>query len=66
MSSHRRRTILVELGQIRLPSDIGGIFTVRLDNSKEKREDLIRRLRISGCSIHLEGVEWEKAGNFTI
>jgi len=66
MSSHRRRTILIELGKIHIPSDILGIFTVRLDDSKEKREDLIRRLIMSECSVNLDGVEWETAGDFSI
>ena len=65
MSSHRRRTILIEIGRINIPSDLFGIFTVRLDNTLDKREDLVRRLRMSGCSVRLEE-GWKQAGDFTL
>jgi len=64
MFGHRRRTILVELGDMHLLSDIEGIHTVRLNNSEERRRGLGMRLRLAGCSVNLTGNEWLRAGDF--
>jgi CheY-like chemotaxis protein len=45
------RTILVELGAVRVPSDLEARATVRLDDSDEKREELIERLENAGCAV---------------
>jgi len=51
MASHTGRTILVTLGKVRPFTDISGIHIVRLDNSVEKREELIERLRLCKCKF---------------
>ncbi|MCJ7430128.1 nucleotide-binding protein [Candidatus Bathyarchaeota archaeon] len=60
----RKRTILVELGQLRQLTDLGGLFMVRLDNSIEKRQDLIARLKNCGCTVNDTGDGWRRAGDF--
>jgi predicted nucleotide-binding protein len=60
----RPRTILVEMGQLRQLSDCSGLFMVRLDNSIEKRQDLITRLKNCGCDADDSGNEWRTAGDF--
>lgn len=62
---HPDKTILVELGSLRPFSDIGGRFTVRLDNSPERRNDLANRLRDAGCDVTTAGSDWLTAGDFT-
>jgi predicted nucleotide-binding protein len=60
----RKRTILVELGQLRQLTDWGGLLMVRLNNSIEKRQDLITRLKNCGCIVNDLGDRWHQAGDF--
>jgi predicted nucleotide-binding protein len=59
----RNRTILVELGQLRQLSDLGGRHILKLNNSRAKRNDLLNRLRVAGCQINATG-NWQNAGDF--
>jgi hypothetical protein len=59
------RTILVELGAVRSPSDLQARATVRLDDSSEKREELIERLENADCAVrHKRGQPALTAGAF--
>ena len=60
----RTRTVLVELGTLRPFSDVWGRYSIRLDNTSAKRNELAQRLRSIGCDVHLEGSDWLFAGNF--
>ena len=60
------RTVLVEIGQLRPFSDVGGRHTIRLDNSTPKRQDLAMRLKTAGCLVNLAGTDWHETGNFQI
>ena len=64
MARSQDRTILVELGNLRPYSDIGGRHTIRLDNSSQRRQELAQRLQIAGCPAKLTGTDWHKAGDF--
>ncbi len=66
MGRNQDRTILVELGNLRPFSDVGGRNTIRLDNSSQRRQDLAQRLRSAGCPVNLDGTHWHNAGDFTI
>ncbi|MFD5757831.1 TIR domain-containing protein [Streptomyces mirabilis] len=59
------RTVIVELGQIKVFSDIHGRHVVRLDNSVKKRQDLANRLETAGCATNLTGTDWHEAGDLT-
>jgi len=59
-----KRTILVELGQLRQLTDWGGLFLVKLDNSYEKRQDLITRLKNCECTVSDLSDSWHRAGDF--
>lgn len=65
MGRDANRTILVELGQIRVFSDIHGRHAVRLDNSVAKRQELASRLRTAGCQVKTERTDWHDAGDLT-
>ena len=64
MARSQDRTVLVELGNLRPFSDIGGRHTVRLDNSSQRRQELAQRLLAAGCPVNLDGTDWHSAGDF--
>ena len=59
------RTVLVEIGEVRPFSDVGGRHAVRLDNGVASRQELANRLKTAGCAIDLEGTDWHYRGDFT-
>ena len=65
MGRSPERTVIVELGQVKVFSDIHGRHAVRLDNSVAKRQDLATRLSNAGCAVNLVGTDWHEAGDLT-
>lgn len=65
MGRNPERTVMVEVGQVKVFSDIHGRHAVRLDNSSAKRQDLAMRLRNAGCAVNLDGTSWHSAGDLT-
>lgn len=57
------RTVIVEMGQIKVFSDIHGRHVVRLDNDVKKRQELATRLETAGCAVRLIGTDWHDAGD---
>lgn len=64
LDQYRDRTVLVELGRIRVLSDLAGIHALRMDDSFEKRKELAERLIDAQCEVRLEGTAWQTAGQF--
>jgi len=64
MAWDENRTILVELGQCRPFSDIGGRHVLRLDNSTGRRQELAQRLASTGLAVDTTGTDWHTAGSF--
>ena len=62
MGRSQDRTILVELGNLRPFSDIGGRHTIRFDGSSQRRQELAQRLEAAGCPVNLTGTDWHTAG----
>jgi len=60
------KVILVEFGQLRPFSDIFGRHTIRMDDSEDKKKDLVSRLQTVGCEVKTDGKEWLEAGSFEI
>ena len=52
------RTILVQLGPLRLASDFDGLNAVRLTNDPERRSALRTRLASAGCPVDDSGTDW--------
>jgi hypothetical protein len=58
------RTVLVELGQCRPFSDIGGRHVLRIDDTTVRRQQLAQRLEKAGLLVDTTGTEWHTAGKF--
>jgi len=65
MGRNADRTILVELGELRPFSDVGGRHALRMNNSPERRQSLASRLETAGCAVDRSGSDWLRAGDFT-
>lgn len=65
MGRDQDRTIIVELGNVKVFSDIHGRHVVRLDSSVAKRQTLANRLRTAGCAVDTSGTDWHTAGDLT-
>jgi len=66
LGRHPNRTVIVELGQLRPFSDIGGRHVVKLGDSTAARQLLAERLRAAGCSVDLKGTDWHTEGDFKV
>jgi predicted nucleotide-binding protein len=64
--THSDRTVLVQVGSMRPFSDVAGRHAVRLDNSPERRQELITKLRNCGCDVdESSGSDWVNEGDFS-
>lgn len=59
-----KRTVLVQIGQVRPFSNIAGRHVVHLDGSPESRRDLATKLKGAGCTVNTEGTDWLSHGDF--
>ena len=66
MGRNPDRTILVEIGDLRPFTDIAGRLTIRLDNTLQKRQELIDALEVAKCPIDVSNSDWQTAGDFEI
>jgi len=64
LATDETRTILVGTGPLRGMSDLDGRHVIHLDNSAERRNDLVQRLKIAGCDPQTDGTDWIGTGNF--
>jgi predicted nucleotide-binding protein len=64
LASDETRTILVSTGSLRGMSDLDGRHLIRLNNSAERRNDLVQRLKVAGCDPKTDGTDWIRTGNF--
>lgn len=64
MGSMPRETVLVEIGDIKDFTDVGGIHTMRLNNSSESRNTFVQKLIAANCDVDVSGTDWLTAGDF--
>lgn len=60
-----KRTILVEIGDVRPFSDVAGRHAIRLNNNVDRRQEFANRLKTAGCAVDLSGSDWHDSGDFT-
>src|ERR1700676_247276 len=58
-------TLLVEGGDLKHFSDIGGRHVTRLGNDTERRGELIVKLKNAGCEVDDSGSDWYSEGDFS-
>jgi predicted nucleotide-binding protein len=64
MGGNESRTVLVQVGKLRPISDIAGRHITHLDNSSQKRQELVTKLSSAGCKVDTSGTDWLQVGNF--
>jgi predicted nucleotide-binding protein len=64
--THPNQTVLVEVGKIRPFSDTAGRHVVHLNNSTDKRKEIMIKLRNAGCDVDFASSDWETEGDFGI
>ena len=58
-------TILVQIGEVKPFSDVGGRHVAYLSDSAESRAELVTKLRNAGCAVDDSGSDWYSEGDFT-
>lgn len=59
-------TVLVQIGEIRPFSDVGGRHVLHLNNSPDKRQEFVTKLANAGCNVVLSGTDWLSVGDFKV
>jgi predicted nucleotide-binding protein len=65
LGAHHRKTVMVQFGDIKPFSDVGGMHIPRFTGDDRSRHDLANRLEDLGCKINRDGDHWLRAGDFT-
>ena len=64
LATKEERTLLVEVGNAKIPSDIQGRHVIELNDSAEQRNELAERLRTAGCKPDTGNKDWYRIGTF--
>lgn len=59
-------TVLVQLGDTRPFSDVGGRHVLHLSNSPHSRQEFATKLANAGCNVDTTGTDWLTAGDFKL
>lgn len=68
ITSHPDRTVMVQIGQVRPFTDIGGSYITHMNNSLAKRKELVAKLE-SACAVDTSSDDWRdstRGGDFEI
>jgi len=57
-------TVLIQLGNLRPFSDVGGRHVVFLSNHATSRQEFVTKLANAGCNVDTTGTDWLTAGDF--
>jgi predicted nucleotide-binding protein len=58
-------TVIVQIGEVRPFSDIGGRHVVHLANTPTSRQELATKLANAGCNVDTSGTDWLSTGDFS-
>lgn len=65
IGTHHRKTVIVQIGEVKPFTDIGGMHILHLTGSDKSRHQFANRLEDLNCRVDREGDHWLRAGNFT-
>jgi predicted nucleotide-binding protein len=65
IGTHHKKTVMIQVGQVKPFTDIGGMHIPHLSNEDKTRHEFANRLADLGCKIDRNGDYWLRAGNFT-
>ncbi len=64
IGTHQRKSIVVQVGQVKSFTDISGMHIVHLSNTDRSRNEFANRLEAVGCKVDKTGGHWLSAGSF--
>jgi len=64
LMAYPSRTVIVEIGSMRRPSDLGGLNVIRFDGSTASLRKIANRLRFAGCAVDDSGTDWLDPARF--
>jgi len=64
MGSRPKETVLVQIGDVKGFTDVGGIHVTQLDNSPHARNELAQKLDAANLIVDTSGTDWLNQGNF--
>lgn len=65
IGAHHRKTLIVQVGDVKPFTDISGMHIVRVSNTSTARHNFANRLEDIGCKVDRAGDQWLKVGDFT-
>ena len=65
IGTHHKKTVIVEVGDVKPFTDISGMHILRLTGADHSRHEFCQRLQSLGCNIDRDGDRWLRAGDFT-
>jgi len=65
IGTHHKKTVIVQMGNVKSFTDIGGMHILRLSGDDASRHDFANRLEALGCKVDTAGNHWLRAGEFT-
>lgn len=64
IGTHHKKTLIVQIGDVKPFTDIGGMHILRLSDSDSSRHEFANRLEDLGCKVDRSGDQWLRAGDF--
>jgi predicted nucleotide-binding protein len=65
IGAHHKKTVIVQVGDVKPFTDIGGMHILHLTGNDASRNQFSKRLEDLGCKIDTDGDHWLRAGDFT-
>jgi len=64
IGTHHRKTVMIQIGDVKPFTDVGGMHIPHFSGDDRSRHDLANRLEDLGCKIDRDGDHWLRAGEF--